>query len=427
MADTDLNDSPPLAPAIAHSPNDRRSARAAESPPLGGSQLSPRANRRGSATRPRPPFECIALLLQGGGALGAYQAGVYEALAAADLHPDWVAGISIGAINGALIAGNAPEARVDKLRAFWEGITAEPWWSWSDRTNPLLKGDAAQQWFNQFNAGLALVAGAPGFFTPRLPPPWLHPPGTADAASMYDTSGLKATLERLIDFDRINAGGMRFSIGAVNVRSGNFVYFDTKTHTIAPEHIMASGALPPGFPAIEIEGEHYWDGGLVSNTPLQWVVDSQPRLDTLAFQVDLWSARGDLPRTLAEVSTRQKEIQYSSRTRASTDSFKYVQRLRRATADLLEKLPDHLRHGPEAELLRTAVDRKVYNIVHLIYRAKNYEGHSKDYEFSRASMVEHWRAGYHDAIRTLRHPEVLQRPTNHEGVSTFDLARDGRE
>ena len=348
-------------------------------------------------------------------------------MAAADLHPDWVAGISIGAINGALIAGNAPEARVDKLRAFWEGITAQPWWNWSERTNSLLKGDAAQQWFNQFNAGLALVAGAPGFFTPRLPPPWLHPPGTADAASIYDTSGLKATLERLIDFDRINAGGMRFSIGAVNVRSGNFVYFDTKTHTIAPEHIMASGALPPGFPAIEIEGEHYWDGGLVSNTPLQWVVDSQPRLDTLAFQVDLWSARGDLPRTLAEVSTRQKEIQYSSRTRASTDSFKYVQRLRRATADLLEKLPDHLRHGPEAELLRTAVDRKVYNIVHLIYRAKNYEGHSKDYEFSRASMVEHWRAGYHDAIRTLRHPEVLERPTNHEGVSTFDLARDGRE
>ena len=201
---------------------------------------------------------------------------------------------------------------------------------------------------------------------------------------------------------------MRFSVGAVNVRSGNFVYFDTKTHTIAPEHIMASGALPPGFPAIEIEGEHYWDGGLVSNTPLQWVVDSQPRLDTLAFQVDLWSARGDLPRTLAEVATRKQEIQYSSRTRASTNSFKYVQRLRRATADLLEKLPDHLRHGPEAELLRTAVDRKIYNIVHLIYRAKNYEGHSKDYEFSRASMVEHWRAGYHDAIRTLRHPEVLR-------------------
>jgi NTE family protein len=220
---------------------------------------------------------------------------------------------------------------------------------------------------------------------------------------------------------------MRFSVGAVNVRSGNFVYFDTKTHTIAPEHIMASGALPPGFPAVEIEGERYWDGGLVSNTPLQWVVDSQPRLDTLAFQVDLWSARGELPRTLAEVSTRKQEIQYSSRTRAGTDNFKHIQRLRRAMADLLEKLPEPLQNGPEAQLLRTAADHKVYNIVQLIYHAKNYEGHSKDYEFSRASMEEHWRAGYHDAVRTLRHPEVLQRPTKHEGVFIFDLDRDGRE
>jgi NTE family protein len=367
-------------------------------------------------------------LLQGGGALGAYQAGVYEALAEADLHPDWVAGISIGAINGALIAGNATEARVDKLRAFWEGITANPYWDWSERTSSLLvKGDSARQWLNQIKTGLALVSGAPGFFAPRFPAPWLHPPGTVDATSIYDTSGLKATLEQLIDFDRINANRMRFSIGAVNVRSGNFVYFDTKTHTIGAEHIMASGALPPGFPAVEIEGEHYWDGGLVSNTPLQWVVDSRPHLDTLAFQVDLWSARGELPRTVAEVSTRQKEIQYSSRTRAGTDSFKYVQRLRRAMTDLLEKLPEHLRNGLEAQLLRPAADHKVYNVVHLIYRAKNYEGHSKDYEFSRASMREHWRAGYHDAVRTLRHPEVLERPTNHEGVFTFDLARDGRE
>jgi NTE family protein len=234
-------------------------------------------------------------------------------------------------------------------------------------------------------------------------------------------------LERLVDFDRINSGGIRLSVGAVNVRSGNFVYFDTETHTIVPEHIMASGALPPGFPAVEIEGEHYWDGGLVSNTPLQWVADSQPRLDTLAFQVDLWSARGELPRTIAEVSTRQKEIQYSSRTRAGTDSFKHVQRLRRATADLLAQLPPHLQRGAEAQLLRPNTCHKVYNIVHLIYRARSYEGHSKDYDFSRASMQEHWRAGYYDAVHTLRHPQVLERPTNHEGVFTFDLFHDGCE
>src|SRR5258705_12428354 len=414
----------PVAPAITPvPPNDRRCKRAAEYPPR---RLSPTASEVASGTRPRPPFECIALLLQGGGALGAYQAGVYEALAEADLHPDWIAGISIGAINGALIAGNAPEARVARLRAFWERVTTKPYCDWSERLFPT-KGDAARQWLNQVSANFALIGGAPGFFTPRFLAPWLYPPGTIAATSAYDTTSLKATLEELIDFDRLNAGAMRFSIGAVNVRTGNFIYFDTKTHTIGPEHIMASGALPPGFPAIEIEGGHYWDGGLVSNTPLQWVVDSHPRRDTFAFQVDLCSASAALPRTIAEVATRQKEIQYSSRTRAGTDNFKYVQRLRRAMADLLEKLPEELKNGPEARLLRPSADRRVYNIVHLIYRARNYEGHSKDYDFSRASMQEHWRAGYHDAIHTLRHPEVLERPTNQEGVFTFDLAREGRE
>jgi NTE family protein len=190
---------------------------------------------------------------------------------------------------------------------------------------------------------------------------------------------------------------------------------------------MASGALPPGLPAIEIEGEHYWDGGLVSNTPLQWVVDSEPRQDTLAFQVDLWSARGEFPRNMLEAMTREKEIRYSSRTRAGTDQFKHFQKLRCALAALLEKLPDDLGNSPEAKLLTAVADRKVYSIVHLIYRAKNYEGHSKDYEFSRVSMEEHWRAGYHDARRTLRHPEVLKRPSNFEGTFTFDLAADGRE
>jgi NTE family protein len=381
---------------------------------------------RAAVAERRLPFECVALVLQGGGALGAYQAGVYEALAEAGIHPDWLAGISIGAINCALIAGNPPETRVDRLREFWEGITSNPSRSWCEWTN-VAKGDAARLWLNQWHAGLALLAGTPGFFAPRYLPPWLYPSGTANATSLFDTRGLRATLERLIDFDRLNNGAVRLSVGAVNVRSGNFVYFDTQTRRIGAEHIMASGALPPGFPAIEIEGEHYWDGGLVSNTPLQWIVESQPRLDTLAFQVDLWSARGELPRSLAEVSTRQKEIQYSSRTRASTDAFKRIQRLRRATADLLDQLPDELRRSPEATLLRNIADRKVYNIVHLIYRAKNYEGPAKDYEFSRDSMADHWRAGYHDALRTLRHREVIERPTNHEGVFTFDLAADGRE
>jgi NTE family protein len=423
MAETVHEDSP-LAPTISPvPPNDRRRARAAGFPTR---RLSSPAGDMASRTRSRPPFECIALLLQGGGALGAYQAGVYEALAEANLHPDWIAGISIGAINGALIAGNAPELRVDKLRAFWERVTAKPVCDWGERLFPA-KSDAVRLWLNQVSAYSALASGASGFFTPRFPPPWLHPPGTTAATSFYDTSRLKQTLEELVDFDRINAQRLRFSVGAVNVRSGNFVYFDTATHPIGPEHIMASAALPPGFPAVEIEGEHYWDGGLVSNTPLQWIADSGRHFDTLAFQVDLWNAHGELPPSIAEVATRQKEIQYSSRTRAGTDSFKHIQRLRGALADLFEKLPEALRNGPEAQLLQPLGDHKVYNIVHLIYRAKSYEGQSKDYDFSRASMEEHWRAGYRDAIRTLRHPEVLERPANHEGVFTFDLSHDDCE
>jgi NTE family protein len=376
----------------------------------------------------RLPFERVALVLQGGGALGAYQAGVYEALAEAGIHPDWIAGVSIGAINGAIIAGNPPKSRIDRLREFWTQATVgRVWPGLGDPGARLARGDAARDIFNQLSAGFALASGVKGFFSARPVVPWLHPGGTIEATSFYDTRDLKRTLERLVDFDRLNAGTTRFSAGAVNVRSGNFVYFDTTTHTIRPEHVMASGALPPGLPAIEIEGEHYWDGGLVSNTPLQWVVETEPRHDTLAFQVDLWSARGEFPRNLLEVMTREKEIRYSSRTRAGTDEFKHRQKLRTAVASLIEKLPEDLRNSPEAKLLRTPSDRKVYNIVHLIYRAKNYEGHSKDYEFSRLSMEEHWRAGCHDARRTLRHPEVLKRPTDHAGVLTFDLAADGRE
>ncbi len=238
---------------------------------------------------------------------------------------------------------------------------------------------------------------------------------------------LKATLERLADFDRINDSAMRFSVGAVNVRSGNFVYFDNTTHQIRPEHVMASGSLPPGFPATVIDGEHYWDGGLVSNTPLQWVLDNRPRQDTLAFQVDLWNARGELPRNLMESDLRQKEIRYSSRTRAASDQFKKQQLLRRAVAKLLAGIPPELQQTPEAELLAKEADGKVYNLIQLIYHTQNYEGASKDYEFSRRTMQEHWSAGYHDAVRTLRHPEVLMRPQGLDGVFTFDLAVDGRD
>jgi NTE family protein len=377
----------------------------------------------------RLPFECVALLLQGGGALGAYQGGVYEALAESKIHPDWIAGISIGAINGAIIAGNPPNSRVDRLREFWTQVTSTAAWDWTN--NPFVdfsRSDVTRNLLNQISANLAASFGSTGFFSARPLMPWLQPGGTLEATSFYDTKSLRGTLERLVDFDRINAGMTRFSAGAVNVRTGNFAYFDSTTHIIKPEHVMASGALPPGFPAVEIEGEQYWDGGLVSNTPLQWVIESNPRRqDTLAFQVDLWSARGQPPRNMAEVATRQKEIQFSSRTRASTDQFKNVHRVQRALADLLRRLPADLGDNDDLELLKSVASDKVYNIIQLIYRAQNYEGPSKDYEFSRLSMQDHWRAGYHDVLRTLRNPEVLTRPASLDGVFTFDLERDGLE
>ncbi len=399
-----------------------------------GLPRTPPKSRERSKThksRIRPAFDNIILLLQGGGALGAYQGGVYQALAEADLEPNWIAGISIGSINAAIIAGNPPNRRVEKLRAFWEGITANPsLGAMGGKPDSLLaRGDSARSVLNQMSAIAALVSGASGFFRPRILSPWFHPAGTVEATSYYDTAPLKATLEALIDFDRINADHAkpRLSLGAVNVRSGNLIYFDSPGRIIRPEHVMASGALPPGFPAIEIEGERYWDGGLVSNTPLQWIAMTQEPPDSLVFQVDLWSARGAFPRNLAEVATRQKEIQYSSRTRAFTDYFKHVNKLRNMLATLLEELPEELKQKEEVKVLSSFADHHAANIVQLIYRPKGYEGDSKDYEFSRRTMTEHWRAGLNDATRTLRHPEVFEPAKNLEAIATFDLAVDGRE
>jgi NTE family protein len=388
-----------------------------------GPALSSPANRaKSSSVRKRTPFEQIALLLQGGGALGAYQAGVYQALAEADLHPDWVAGISIGAINSAIIAGNPPERRVERLRDFWETVSASP------LGIPYLRsiethGDLSREVVNQVRALNILLFGAPNFFFPRMPPAALFPARTATKASYYDNAPLRPTLERLVDFDRINSGAMRFSVGAVDIASGNFTYFDTTTHKIGLEHIVASGSLPPGFPATEIDGRYFWDGGLVSNTPLQWVLDSRPREDTLAFQVDLWSARGAPPKDLVEVEVRRKEIVYSSRNRAATDQYKRAQKLRIACASLLERLPPELKDCDEAKLLAQEADDKVCNIVHMIYRAKRYEGIAKDFEFSRRTMKEHWSTGYANAQLTLANPQVLQLPDRLEGVRTFDISK----
>jgi NTE family protein len=372
----------------------------------------------------RPPFERIALILSGGGALGSYQAGVYQALAERNLHPDWVSGISIGAVNAALIAGNPPERRVDRLREFWETVSGPP--SGVRYFAGFKIHDSLRRLVNHGRSLDVLLAGVPGFYKLRVPPPYFHRYTSLENLSYYDITPLKLTLERLVNFDLINAGATRFSACAVNVRTGGVVRFDSTTCQICPEHVMASGSLPPALPTIKIGDEYYWDGGLVSDTPLQWVLDTPPRKDTLAFQVDLWSAYGDLPRDFIESEVREKDILFSSHTRTATNQFKKVQILRRATAKLLAKMPKELLQTPEVETLAAETDDKVYNVIQLMYR-KSFSGDFKDYEFTRRTMEEHWRSGYSDAVRTLQYPEVLQRPNGGDGVFTFDLARDDRE
>ena len=359
------------------------------------------------------------LVLQGGGALGSYQAGVGQGLAEAGLQPGWVAGISIGAINAALIAGNPLAERHAKLEAFWKVASSAA---------PVTHAPGNEQiraYWNEVAAGWIAAFGVPGFFTPRMPPAFLYPPGAPQAISLYDTAPLKATLLELVDFDRINSGEMRLSVGAVNVRTGNFTYFDNTKDRIRPEHIMASGALPPGFPPVEIDGEHYWDGGIVSNTPLEYVLDEAPDRDLLIFQVDLFSARGDMPRTLLEAAEREKDIRFSSRTRLNTDVQARLQNAKGALQRVLDRLPPDLDLPDDLALLRAFAQERKIAIVQLIYRSKLYEGNSKDYEFSRVTMAEHWRSGLADVRRSLKHCEALALPL-HPGVTSYDLTGDGR-
>jgi len=365
--------------------------------------------------------EQTVLVLQGGGALGAYQAGVYEELATNGHAPHWVAGISIGAINAALIAGNPPGRRIERLRTFWEKLSSRL------LAKPAIPGEQARSVFNEASASFAAIFGLPGFFEPRIPPVFAFPPDAPQALSYYATKPLRQTLEELIDFDLINAGKTRLSIGAVNIRTGNFVYFDNRRQTIGPEHVMASGALPPGFPPIEIAGEHYWDGGLVSNTPLQYVLDEVPRPNMVIFQADLFSARGSMPETLSEVMERDKEIRYSSRTRLNTDVFRQGQILRRAAHRLIAKLPDDLKDDPDAKLLHDLSCNAAITIVHLIHRRKNYHTHSKDFEFSRISIEEHWRSGLRDVRQTLRHNDWQARTKPMQTVKILDLTHDAKE
>jgi NTE family protein len=381
-------------------------------------------NRKTTTTKNSKPgasYDRIALMLQGGGALGAYQVGVYKALAEANCMPDWVCGVSIGAINGAIIAGNKPEQRVAKLEEFWSLVTRRANWPQPP------SGDVARAWVSAASTWMTITMGQPGFFKPRINFPWNSNTDAGHATSLYDTSQLRNTLLGVVDFDLLNSGTTRLSVGAVNVETGNNIFFDTQNERLTPEHIMASGALPPALPMVKIGKEHYWDGGIVSNTPLQYLLDQEEDMSALVFQVDLFNAKGTLPTNLQQVAARQKDITYSSRTRHATTAFKRVLSLRKQLADALQRVPaSRLRPG-EAELMHDYADAGVINLVQLIYQSKPYESDTKDYDFSGELMQAHSQAGYADTLATFAHPDWLAKPSAHDGVVDHDVHRKPKD
>ncbi len=366
-------------------------------------------------------YQRVALMLQGGGALGSYQVGVYKALTEAQCLPSWICGVSIGAINGALIAGNAPEKRLERLEEFWALVSSRPTPGWPFNALPT---DPLQALHAALSGLMTLSMGQPGFFSPRLINPWLV--GASDGAqttSFYDSNELHKTLTRLVDFERLNSGEMRLSVGAVNVANGNNIFFDTAKERLTPEHIMASGALPPALPMIQIGDDFYWDGGIVSNTPLQYLLDQDDDVRSLVFQVDLFSAKGAVPTQMTQVMTRQKDITYSSRTRQATTAFKRILSLRAQLADALKRVPEDLLRPGERSLMCDYADAGVVNLVQLIYQGQPGAGDNKDYEFSRESMLKHVASGYADTVKTLAHPEWFEVPAAARGVADHDIHR----
>jgi NTE family protein len=370
-------------------------------------------------TIPRPEG-CgkIALVLQGGGALGSYQAGVYQALHQAGLEPEWIDGISIGGINAAIIAGNPPELRLPRLTEFWESITSMP------ANAPKPEGDWASAIYSTWSSLLTMAFGQPGFFYPRMPSPLFRPRGADGATSFYDTTPLYATLERLVDFDRINRREIRFAVGATNIETGNLFYFDNENTVIGPEHILASAALPPGLPMVQVGSDWFWDGGVVSNTPLQHLLSNAGRDSMLVFQVDLFNARGNVPRDMLDVINRHKEIQYSSRTRLTTDHYATLQTQKRHLRCLLQKIPEN-QLTTEEKLLKEKLDvLPSFTVLHLIRREAPFQWQIRDFEFSASSMREHWEAGYRDTRATIMHKEWMRVPLDGGRLVVHDVHRD---
>ena len=366
------------------------------------------------ATANLPLPDQVALVLQGGGALGAFQVGIFEALDEARIGIDWVAGISIGAVNAAIIAGNPRDKRVERLHAFWDRIT---------RALPalaVLNGDYGREALHQTASALVMMFGVPGFFRPRVLPAIFAPAGSMEALSFYDSSPLAETLDELVDWDLLNDGPMRFSVGAVEVESGNFHYFDNRTDRIDARHIMASGALPPGLPPVEIDGKLWWDGGLVSNTPLTHVVNHQQG-DMLVFQVDLFPAAQKRPKTMLDVAAREKEIRFSSRTRQVSDQLVRTRSEHQRIARLLDKLPPDMAADPDVVALRAASRESSLSLVQLIYRANSWEGGARDYEFSQRTMRDHIAAGRAAIAETMTKSGLIARNIYDGKTAAFDL------
>lgn len=389
-------------------------------------------------------YDCVTLLLQGGGALGSYQAGVYEGLHEAGIRINSISGISIGALNTCIIAGNKPKDRVAALRGFWDTITQRNYTSGS--INPfdaMLDGLAAwgqndalahtmpyvfeNQFLRQqlrlmessFEAFQTMLEGQKGFFKPRFFMPYNTTP---NHLSYYTIDKLKDTLAQFADLDLINDGRhMRVSVGAVNVRTGNFAVFCNQNESLRFEHFMASGALPPGFPAVEIDGEYYWDGGLVSNTPLNEIILADESSSQLIFQVDLWNASGVLPENLLEIDERMKDIQYSSKTRMITSLMKQRQHSTRMIKQLLAMIPEKNSCSQCVAEAENLADVGVKNVIHLIYRKQSYERGHKDYEFSANTMNDHWQSGLADMNNTLRHEDWFALPKDGEIFVTHDV------
>lgn len=335
----------------------------------------------------------IVLVFQGGGALGAYQAGVYQALHEHGVEPDWIIGTSIGAINASLIAGNAREDRVARLQEFWRLMSFKSFWehggAWPQLTQAVYN----------FNT---IMGGLPNFFTPNpLAFASRQAPLGTESAGYYSTRPLEKTLLSLVDFDLIRSCRPRLTVGAAQVRNSQMRYFDSRDTEIGVKHILASGALPPAFPAVRIEGELYWDGGILSNTPSEVVFDDNPRRDSLIFAVHLWNPVGPEPETIEEVMHRHKDVQYSSRVAGHIAKQLHAHRLRHVIKQLAAHVPQSARSTELVRELESWGCLTRMHVVRLIAPMIEYENQSKDVDFSKEGIRRRWDAGLADARSAL--------------------------